>query len=370
MDDERVAVGRRVARLRERRGLTQQQLGERASLERSAIAKIEIGRRGVGALEVMRLALALELDVEMLLADSPESVLEHRTRLDPGLDLAPIDELLEKFSRNVQFVASLDPKLVNHTLHKEALPSEASAIEALAEKVRRLCGVPSGRPARDLPTVVAKVGMMTLSRPLGVQTADAASTPLQNGAVCVVNSTSSVGRRRIALAHELGHYLVRDHYVVDWRVSDSTSTDSKEIFLDRFARAFLAPQRAFQGFWKDASSKNPLRTTAVLAGSYFQIDMATIARRLDELNMASDAELQSVRAVRTLKADILEHGLYAPIDLEDVSVTTSYARAVLRLYEKEKVSKERALGLLMGTFDDDDLPTLPDRHVDEIWSLF
>ena len=46
-----------------------------------------------------------------------------------------------------------------------------------------------------------------------------------------------------------------------------------------------------------------------------------------------------------------------------------FQRAVLRLFRDERISRERALMLLQGTFDDDDLPARRPRREDEFWTF-
>jgi predicted nucleotidyltransferase len=52
--------------------MTQARLSESASLDRSALAKVESGRRRVAALELARIARALDVPADRLLDPSPE----------------------------------------------------------------------------------------------------------------------------------------------------------------------------------------------------------------------------------------------------------------------------------------------------------
>lgn len=60
------AFGRNVAKLRSERGLSQDQLAEKADLDRTYISGIERGVRNPGIKTVLRLAKALSADVEKL----------------------------------------------------------------------------------------------------------------------------------------------------------------------------------------------------------------------------------------------------------------------------------------------------------------
>jgi transcriptional regulator with XRE-family HTH domain len=62
------AFGERVRARRVTLGLSQEKLAERAGLHRNYIGGIEQGRRNVGLVNLVRLALALELDPGELLA--------------------------------------------------------------------------------------------------------------------------------------------------------------------------------------------------------------------------------------------------------------------------------------------------------------
>jgi Zn-dependent peptidase ImmA (M78 family) len=197
---------------------------------------------------------------------------------------------------------------------------------------------------------------------------DAGTVLLRTGGVSVINGDRRVGRRRLALAHELGHYLIADPYTTDWRVA-STEADVLEARLDRFARALLLPEADLRERWAQwtAIPDELLRDAAVRAGSHYQVDMATLARRLTELGLVDTRQANDIRVVQTKKADIVEKNLLVVHELEPVSLPRTYEQAVLRLYRRETVTADRALELLLGTFDEDALPNQPPAPDAEIW---
>lgn len=65
----RSAPGLRIAAARRDRGLTQADLARAAALERTALSKIERGHRGVGSLELARIARALGRPLEWFVAE-------------------------------------------------------------------------------------------------------------------------------------------------------------------------------------------------------------------------------------------------------------------------------------------------------------
>src|SRR5579871_3724543 len=100
-------VGARVADARERAGFTQQQLGHRLGLHRSAIGRIEAGQRELDALELARLAETLGRSVEWFLTRPPASIASHRDGLSPDHDVQTLEDELERVSRDVELLAEV-----------------------------------------------------------------------------------------------------------------------------------------------------------------------------------------------------------------------------------------------------------------------
>jgi len=67
VEDLRPAFGRRVRALRERRGLSQEQLAERAGLHWTYVSGIERGTRNPGLNTLGRLSRALDVPLSRLL---------------------------------------------------------------------------------------------------------------------------------------------------------------------------------------------------------------------------------------------------------------------------------------------------------------
>jgi len=361
-------LGARLREARERAGLKQGELAALVNLDRTAINKIEGGIRKVTALELSDIADALGVRMSSFFAEPIPALVSHRS--SQGLDAADskIDLLLASIATDVEFLEELTPaELAAPEATPLLRPDTLSDAESLAVTARTMLGLDGAEPVNDLVDRAASIGLLGFSVNLGVDTADAGTILLRQGGVSLVNSHNKVGRRRLALAHELGHYLIADEYTVDWRVTDPQGGDI-ETRLDRFARAVLLPENGVRAAWAQHESRE-VRETAVLLASEFRVDMATLARRLDELGYVDRDGAAVVRGVTTTRADIVEFGLYVPADLEGTSLPVPYQKAVLRAFRDERISRERALELLYGTFVDDDLPDLRARREDEIWNF-
>ncbi|MBM7788348.1 helix-turn-helix domain-containing protein [Tenggerimyces flavus] len=362
-------LGERLRVARERAGLKQGELATLVNLDRTAVNRIETGIRKVTALELSDIATALGVRMSSFFEDPTPALVSHRS--SQGLDTADskIDRLLAGIAADVEFVNELAPDelALPGEATQQPRPTSSSEAEDLAATARTMLGVDSAEPLCDLVDRVASVGLLAFSTDLGVDTADAGTILLRQGGVCLMNSHNKVGRRRLALAHELGHYLVADEYTVDWRVADQRGGDLESL-LDRFARSVLLPDAGVRASWAQHEPRT-LREMAVLLASRFRVDMATLARRLNELGLIDRDDVALVRGTTTTRADIVEFGLYVPSDLEGTSLPVPYQKAVLRAFRDERISRERALELLHNTFAEADLPALRPRREDEIWTF-
>jgi hypothetical protein len=98
--------------------------------------------------------------------------------------------------------------------------------------------------------------------------------------------------------------------------------------------------------------------------------MATLATRLRELGLADAEATANIRNHGTTKSDIVELNLLVPLEeMVGTTVPRSFALAVLRLVHGERISRDRALDLLQGTFAESDLPELRERRPEEIWGF-
>jgi Zn-dependent peptidase ImmA (M78 family)/DNA-binding XRE family transcriptional regulator len=363
-----MGIGEQVAQARAEAGLTQAQLASAVGIERSALAKIEIGARRVSATELVAIARELRRRVEWFVDPGPTAIVSYRASR-PGIAVQAIDSALDKIVRYVEFVAAESPHLVERQPQPASQPQSFDAADDLATFARTALGLRGYEPAYDLSSLLPAVGLLPFSVHLD-QGADAGTVLLRAGGVAVINGDLRPGRRRLALAHELGHYLIADPYTTDWRVS-SNDAEALEARLDRFARAFLLPEPDLRERWREWTEPpdETLRDAAVRAGSHYRVDMATLSRRLGELRLVGSDQEAAIRQVRTKKADIVEKNLVIHDELSPVSLPRPYARAVLGLYRSEIVTADRSLELLLDTFDRDSLPDLPPVPDSEMWTV-
>ena len=364
MSRESERLGARVAAARRDAGLTQAECAARVGIARSALAKIETGTRGISANELVRLAQALEMRVEWFFEDAPRAVLSRRSAGEPGAPSLSVDLFTERIAREVEFLQRLGELELAET-PAIAFPKTPEKAEQAAVEARRQLGYDHEQPATALDARASDLGLLAFAWEFGESGADGASVLLTCGGVAVVNGSFQTGRRRLTLAHELGHYVFGDEYSTDWRVAEAPAA-RREGRIDRFARALLLPAAALRNRWNGGDDT---RFDAVRLASEYRVDMSTLARRIQELEIASPQELAVVRATRTRQSDIVELGLIVADELSPPRLPDTYVKAVLNLYRREEVSAARALGLLLDTWQEDDLPDLPPLPADAVWSF-
>lgn len=347
--------------------MTQVMLAAEVQLDRSSLAKIETGTRRVTALELARIAIALDARIEWFLTDPPPSVVSRRSRHRLGEVDSAIELQLDRIARNIEFVIREARDFPLAAIEPLERPSSRDGAEQAALEARRLMGLDDEQPLLELSREAAAVGLLAFS--LDVDGIDGASMLLERGGVAVVNGQMRVGQRRLTLAHELGHYLMADEFAVDWRVGSFDDPAAWETRMDQFARALLLPRTGLTAQWRELRAAGELRTTVVRLASTFRVDMSTLARRLVDIDLVTEAEAAEIRRVRTTRADIVELELVPRHELEPPELASPYVKAVLQLYRDEIVSADRALDLLLDTWSESDLPPLPPVPKEAIWSL-
>ncbi len=301
--------------------------------------------------------------VEWFFGDAPMAVVSRRNSAEPGAPSPEIDRFAERLAREVGFLQGIG-ELPLPASPSVALPATPEEAEDIAVDVRRRLGYDAPEPAVNLAGRVAGIGLLAFSVELGNDGADGGSILLESGGVAVINGTRDVGRRRLTLAHELGHYVFADEYSTDWDIFSAPSRT--ESLIDRFARAVLLPAVVLAERWNGGDST---RSEAVRIASEFRLDMSTLARRLEELSLADPEEADTVRATRTRRADIVEFDLVVAHELAPRDLPEAYVKAVLNVYRREEISAARALGLLLDTWVEDDLPNLPLLPAGAAWSF-
>ncbi len=258
MQVTQTAIGRRLRAERKRRRITQGRAARVAGVPRTAIGRIETGRRRVSTIELVRLAELYERPVEWFVrsdADSEQSATQALFRAEPSLEEEAYANEVKRCIRVFREGASL-VRLIGHSpelrLPSFNLPDPGSAGEAVqqgraiasSERRRLDLGV---APLASLPELIRSQGVWVAELTMPGRVSGLFLNSPAIGIGIAVNRGHPRVRRRFSLAHEYGHAVMDRNSPA--RVSrGGRAKDPTEQRANSFAAAFLVPERAVRGF--------------------------------------------------------------------------------------------------------------------------
>ncbi len=208
-------LGKRLRRAREQAGYTQEGAGRTLGLDDTAVAKMERGKRGVGALELKRLALLYGTSTEELLED-PLVEGEISLAMTTRATTKTLGPKAVAMKRRLQRVVADDRWL----REGGADAPEFSALEMPdyleglkrgyrgAEMFLERHGL-GHSPISDVAILADEIGVVVARMPLGGDEGSpegcCAVDPETGAAYVLINSDKPRVRRRFTIAHELGH---------------------------------------------------------------------------------------------------------------------------------------------------------------------
>lgn len=98
-------IGDRIRRLRKQKGLTQQELAEKVGMEYTMIGRVEQGVRNLTIEGILKVAEALDADVNYILAQKKKKT-----------PLTEKDKLLDEITNEVELLNIPQLKMLNHLL--------------------------------------------------------------------------------------------------------------------------------------------------------------------------------------------------------------------------------------------------------------
>lgn len=259
-------LGQRLRQAREQAGIKQEEAATALGLDATAITKIERGRRGLGALELVRLATLYKVPLNELIEDMGETEeIQLRIAMRAGTALDPktsqMQRRLQQIIRDDRWLRrKLKPSISNNSTFPKLdtitdnLPNTNVAYEKGyqgATNFRQAYGLATS-PIPNMEMLADEVGVLVCRLPLGdYQSPDGCSAidPLDGIAYILINSDKPRVRRRFTIAHELGH-LALGHLQQGEMVLDETtnSTQPEETEANAFAAELLMPAEGIRNF--------------------------------------------------------------------------------------------------------------------------
>lgn len=358
-------IGERIAEVRESVGMSQGDLASRMGIDRTAVVRMEQGKRKVSALELFRIAEVLGAPATHFLARPPAVVSRRRTLDAPASAAAResyrLDIRLEEHARNAQWLVEggyLVPPSVDDLRARAGTDPVA-----LAREARRAAGVPGG-PLGPMASLLERFGLYLTVVP---EPAEGASLLLDGYGVCVISGRAAPGRRRWTAAHELGHHVLQDEYHSDAGIA--ASRDEREQFIDAFAGEFLLPGEELESAWNRESPERAdhraYREVLIRIAADYRVSWSAVVVRARQRGLLDASAARQLKADTPVRGDFLAVCGAEPVpDLEEGATGAAWRQAALNAWKSGVVTRARAVGLLYGALHESDLPEQDDAPED------
>lgn len=345
-------VGRRVAEARRLSQWTQQELADKLSLDRTAVAKIESGQRRLDALELGRLASAFARTPEWFVTAPPPAVVSRRAELSEESAFPHADDLLERLARDVEFLVEIE--CLRPPPQERLQFGTVEEAERGAARVRRVIDATAG-PLVDLQLACERIGMYSFSFMLDESALDGAYVALSGGGVALINGGMDSGRRRFNLAHELGHHALADEYSTDIGLGDDRS--DRERMINAFAVHLLMPRESIRQRWSELDGQQDARQALIRISVEFRVSWTAACGHARNLGLVSTESFERLVGMRPTRGEHLEVGLPLAEELLPDSLPPGYVAGVMRAFRRNKISAGRAVELLHGSVTVEELPS-------------
>ncbi len=208
-----MGIGDVIATARRARGITQEQLADQAGITQAALSRYENDLREPSEAVLGAIAACLGVTVRLLQSAS-------RLRGGVAVDV----HMRRRATAKATVWRRLEAQLNLYDLHAEFLaeevsirasyevpqfdPVEVAPVDA-ARMVRAQWRIPSG-PVRDLVGWLESAGCMIIDRDFGTIRVDGLSQWSSDHPLVLLNEQMPTDRRRMTLAHELGHLCLHN----------------------------------------------------------------------------------------------------------------------------------------------------------------
>ncbi len=345
-------LGARLAEARDLAGMTQDSVARAVGLDRTAIVLLEKGERNLKVPELVEIARVLGRPLSFFVEPPVPAVVSRRSAPHTAHDSTKLlDAELEGFAADARSLAALGllgAAAPNTGAH---VPGTLRAAERVAETFRRQLGN-RREPITDLGRACEVFGLFTFAVPLGVTGPDGGCVEVarEDGVlgVAVINGDADPGRRRMTLAHELGHLMFGDAY-------DVNATMDSERMINAFAIHFLAPRAGVEAAWARHADWS-LRDRALAVGVTYRLSWSAAISQLRNVGLISHEQRDELSRTEPRAGDFLRLGLDWVVELEQPYLSPGFISACLNGFASARLTEARTLELLRGILGPTDLP--------------
>lgn len=360
-------LGHRLAEARELAEMTQDSVARAVGLDRTAIVLLEKGERNLKVPELVQIAQVLGRPLSFFVeAEVPAVVSRRQAPHTAHESTRQLDAELGQFAVDVRYLAQLGLLAPADDHGDNAhVPRTVLQAEKAAARFRKQLG-DDYDPTTDLARACEHLGLYTFVTSLGESGPDGGCVEVETkeGLVgaAIINGDADPGRRRMSLAHELGHWLFGDAYDVD-------ASPNSEQMINAFAIHFLAPRAGVAKVWSEHGDWDN-RDRALTVGVRFRLSWSAAISQLRNVDLISHEERDQLSSREPRRGDFLRRGLDWAPDLEGPSLSPRFMAACLSGYTAGELTQARTLELLRGVLGADELPAVEPLSLDNLRPAF
>lgn len=234
-------IGTNLRLIRLFHDLSLTELGERVSVSKQFLSRVETGAESVAA--PLENSLAEELNVlpEFFYHLDPNPIADEqchfRRQLTTKVVLRQVARARGEMLKRLVGVLDEHVELPRYQVG-EADPGSSETIERAAEKFRSLFGLGLG-PLSNVTRIAENAGAVVMKVHGLAPEIDAVSFATKRPLIALNSSGRSACRERFGIAHELGHFSLHIGVLTGDRLTETQA--------NRFASAFLMPRSTFAG---------------------------------------------------------------------------------------------------------------------------
>jgi len=335
---------------REQLGLSQAELGDRLNVTRQTIAAWEKEEREPTVAQLMRIAQALNIGIDLLIGQSQFNFSLAETdllfRADQPSELTThLRASLSQKASNYGFIEKLVkevPTLPEMRPIKEYAPD---FVEDVAREIRDWLGVGEISPLGDVFAMLESKGLKVILHPLPLEVSGFSAYNEESGATIFVNSSHCPERKFFTSLHELAHLIFHRQ---EYRIAREKikGTDPRESTANHFSGAVSLPPEVLKreiGAYKDRWIPEPL---LIDIKKRYAVSMRTVLYRAAQTGLIS--KKQQGQQIGTLTKKYGKDK--EPFDLPEPNHLNRLERLVYQALINEEITTSRAAEILGKPF--------------------
>jgi len=222
-------------------------------------------------------------------------------------------------------------------------------LQKKANSFRERNGI-SGSEAIRLKSLLLKLNVLTLFRPLTEAFSGMSLKINDNARFILVNSKHSIGRQHFTIAHELYHLYIQEKFEIHQCKTGLFDSKNKEEYnADYFASCFLMPESGIHEMIPDEELKKKKISlqTVIKLEQYFSVSHSSMLVRLKMLDLLDTKTLEyfkTFKATETAQQYGYDTSLYK--EGNHNIIVGDYGEKAKMLFDIEKISEGHYLELM------------------------